>query len=183
MVKQESAYTWGLNLFGKSFPLNMTQTVAPKVENDVLRMEFDGSFYKAPDAPSYLESTLGHPAFPEINSTHRDQFWVHQDTVNSFFTYLSDEYLPFHMDNKNISDTLIQMIPQIKEVCQDQGLCNVSLAAGLADSAAGKQVVSFTQKDGIMIGDGSIMGTVDVMVLNSSVKNATKVISFETAFK
>lgn len=88
---------------------------------------------------------------------------MHQDTVNSYLQMFWADHHSMHFDNKNLSDTILSEIPELRHLCMHKGLCNTSLSISTISPPNGKSVVSFSQKDGVTFADGVQF---DIMVLN-----------------
>lgn len=186
MVANESAYTWALSVFGNKIPLNMTQTIAPSVKNHVIRLEFDGTFYEKPEVKSWLDEEMTeHPSFPELDNTHREQLWVHQDTLNSFLKlHFEDQILPHNpivMHDKKISDLVKQHMIELNYVCKDLSKCNVTLKANIYGMNNTNQLVSISQKDGIVVGD--LLAEIDFYLFKEDSRFPTKMMTLNTEFK
>lgn len=50
MLAQEGPYTFDMPIFGKTYPLNLTLTSAPKIGGDLIEINFDGLFDLAENA-------------------------------------------------------------------------------------------------------------------------------------
>ena len=105
MLAQEGPYTFDVPIFGKSYPLNLTMTAAPKIGSNLMQFYMDGLFDLA-------ENATDQDNFPmEINTewpqrfehSHSEQFYIHESMLNSLFRLLDDSYFPYTIKSKRPS--------------------------------------------------------------------------------
>ena len=75
--------------------------------------------------------------------------WIHQNTVNSLVGGIVDQYLPWTIFDKDLSDQLMAAFPEFRKVCGPD--TNISLTIDMTKNS----ILPFkmTMKDGILIGD------------------------------
>lgn len=104
--------------FGKEFPLNLTMSQAPAIDNEgIIKLQMDGLFVNSEkieeEAPFKL---LGHDAFPDMPSLdQREQFWIHQDTVNTLFKDAIPSMFPYTYTGPKVSAHLNESFPEVRE--------------------------------------------------------------------
>jgi len=110
MVANEGPYTFDLALknINKNFPLNMTMTKAPQIakNSDLILLNFDGLFHKPPTGNGAEFPMVNHTYFPQLTDAQYDQFWIHENMVNSLLSQLLPDVLPTKIANKGISDQI-----------------------------------------------------------------------------
>jgi len=115
-----------------------------------------------------------HTYFPDIEYTHREQFWLHQNTINSLINVAGPSFFPYNLASKDISGQLLQVFP---EVVKHYGK-EATITLDLSLAARGKTApVDITIKDGITLGnlDDSVT-TLGLVVSNGTVVNETAVV-------
>jgi len=116
---------------------------------------------------------IDHDYFPDIPYTHREQFWIHQNTINSLLNVAGPSFFPYHLVDKSISSQLMQVFP---EVVKYYGK-NVQIGLDVALAARGnKSPVQMNMKDGIVLGnlDDSVT-TIGLVCSNETTTNETAV--------
>lgn len=58
-------------------PLNMTLTQAPVVKDGLIDLNWNGRFIQELDSP--IDALP-----PRLDNSNSEQFWVHEDTLNSY---------------------------------------------------------------------------------------------------
>jgi hypothetical protein len=112
MVTNQTEYTWDLSLIDKKYPLNMTMTKAPEIAKDsnLIKLNFDGSFHKS--AGHLLPYT--HDFFPDMTGTHREQIWIHENTLNTLFSSAEEYYKDIELASPAMNKNLMMVLPELK---------------------------------------------------------------------
>jgi hypothetical protein len=189
MVNEQTPYTWDFGMLNKKYPLNMTQTTAPSLtpKNNLIKLNFDGTFHMANASG---ESFSNHAYFPDIPESHREQLWVHENTLNSFLMSAAEDLLPYTIDTDSLSISILQALPELKSLCGSQSKhsevvgfddkCKFSVSLNKAMQTGKDQMISITQNNGITLGGSNLK--IDIMYVNSTVTKPVKVAELETAF-
>ena len=116
MILHRNDYTFVTTAFGADKPLNLTTTVAPAIDDEgIITMQMDGLFV----TPKSVEEKapfklLGHDAFPDMPSLdQREQFWIHQDTVNSLFKDSINDMFPYNYGGASVAKLLNESFPEV----------------------------------------------------------------------
>jgi len=176
MVNNQTEFTWDFNLVSKNYPLNMTMTKAPEIAKDshLISLNFDGSFHKQGD---HLVPYT-HEFFPKVTGTHREQLWIHENTLNTFISSAMEFYKNIELASPAMNKNLLMVLPELKEVCG--GSCNFTFAINPRDTAS---MVSLTMAKGIVIGGPKTMFDVELFAMNETNGAPTSILTFETAMQ
>jgi hypothetical protein len=60
-----------------------------------------------------LKSIIAHDYFPQIKLSHRNQFWLHQNTLNSLWTVGQNVFFPIRHDFNETSQKLLNLLPEL----------------------------------------------------------------------
>jgi len=80
------------NIGKNEINLNMTMTTAPHLDNQIITLNFDGMFVDK-DVHTKNSDITSYP--PRIQNDRSNQFWIHEDMVNSLLEDLHDKAFPF----------------------------------------------------------------------------------------
>jgi hypothetical protein len=69
---------------------------------------------KVPSTVAY--PMADHDFFPNLVNSHRQQVWIHENTVNSLVQRIMGQYLPWTIFDKDLSDQLMQAFPEFRKV-------------------------------------------------------------------
>jgi hypothetical protein len=176
MIQKKGDYTFVTTMFGKDKPLNLTMSAAPAIDDEgIITLQMDGLFV----APKTLEEKfdfklLGHDAFPVMPQLNqREQFWIHQDTLNSLFKDAAPDMFPYTYNNAQVNKHLNDSFPEVANVFGP----DVTLMAKADWSPVNKEgPIDVTKKDGIRFQNSFL--NVDLIASNATVVNKT-VATFE----
>lgn len=112
MVIDQSEYTWDFGLLSKNYPLNMTMTMAPQLAKDsnLIKFNIDGTFHKVGE---HLKP-YSHDYFPTMTGTHREQLWIHQNTLNTLAASSASYFFPYKMSSPELKKNLLLVLPELK---------------------------------------------------------------------
>lgn len=182
MIAQEAPYTFDVAMFGLKSPLNLTMTTAPSIVKDssMIKLNFDGLFDK-PKAMNAMNFDLkDHEQFPDIQHSHRDQFWIHQNTINSFVQLNFDKLMPLNLNTTNISDEILEVLPDIEKKCGK----NVTVKGMKLDLLGdiNEAPIAMTRKDGIRVGNVSTTSVALEMLFDKCKMNGTEMNGLPLSF-
>jgi len=154
MVLHENDYTFVTTVFGEDYPLNLTSTMAPSLDDKgVVRMNLDGLFVMP--QKQELKSNfklLGHGFMPDSESyPQREQVWVHQDMLNSLIKKFVGTELVYGDDQ--VSQLINEMLPEIERSMGKTDVytrCNISAKNDV-------NPISIEANTGIMLGKNKPM--------------------------
>jgi len=153
MVAQEKPYSFDVSLMNLTTPLNMTMSMAPSIIKDshLIKLNFDGLFDK-PEKSNQMNYELdGHDLFPSVTESHREQLWIHQNTINSLMKQAYDQFLPLSINTKSISDEILEVFPEVVTKCGKNVSANAISFDLIGDLT--RPPFQMTQKDGIRVGN------------------------------
>ena len=137
-----------MKLYGKDLGLNLTMTTSPQIANDLIQINFDGIF-DLPEASSvkksFKPSKKAYP--PRFEHAHSEQFYIHQDTVNSLLYMANDKIFPKTFNDKTVNEKILYALPEItKKYGSDvQILLDISLDESVTNP------VSMNRKEGVAL--------------------------------
>ena len=176
MVTNQTEYTWDFTLLSQHYPLNMTMTTAPNlaVDSNLIKLNFDGTFHKEKghQAPYNIDY------FPDIAGTHREQLWIHQNTLNTLVSSAAEFYKDIEFSSPAMNKNLLLVLPELKTVCGDS--CNFTFAVNPRDT---DKMVTLTRANGIVIGGPKTMFDVELFVKTEAMDAPKSVLTFETAMQ
>jgi len=109
MIATEGPNTWMTDIISPLAPLNMTATTYPRFDSDtgLISMNFDGRFMdvieKAMEVPVNAADSIPR------EKKQKEQFFLHESTLNSLLFDLSDSYMPINVESEAISASLLQV--------------------------------------------------------------------------
>ena len=174
MVTNQSEYTWDFSLLSKNYPLNMTMTTAPNlaVDSKLIKLNFDGTFHKK---NGHLVPYT-HDYFPDISGTHREQMWIHQNTLNTLVSSAAEYYKDIEFSSPTMTDDLLLVLPELKDICGDS--CNFTFAVNPRDTDS---MITLTRANGIIMGGPKTKFEAKFLVRTETDAAPKTVLTFETA--
>lgn len=163
------------NIFDPRFPLNLTTTQPPTVNNQtkVVSLNFDGTFYDTTKKTNHVSGNTKPPM--RLRNMNSNQFFVHQSMIASLLVPLLQEQMPLEIFDQNTTSQILQLFPEIQfhygESIQTDLDINISGESG--------DVLRINQLSGIEIGKGAEKLQVSLIV---KCKN-DQMADFETAVK
>lgn len=176
MLAQEGPYTFDVPILGKTYPLNLTMTTAPKIGEDLIQIYFDGLFHPAENA------TDEHNFPKEINSewpmrfehSHSEQFYIHESMINSLFRLLDDSVFPYTMKSTNLDAAVKAAFPELAKKYGND--VEVSLALTMVPNNTATPI-QMKAESGIVLGSlDDVSTTVGILCSNSEVQNEEAVV-------
>jgi hypothetical protein len=159
-MAKSNATTYDVPYMGHDYGINLTFTAAPKIGDDLIRVNFDGVFDSivAPLSPAKKFPRTPKTYRPRLPHAHAQQFWVHQDTFNSMFFQAKDEIFPMYVNSSQISDALIANFPIL---AGSKVFANISLSANAP--------FTLTAANGVTINSPAVV----TIIANKNGKNTT----------
>lgn len=120
---------------------------------------------------------VNHTYFPKYSNAQYDQFWIHENMVNSLLSQIIPEFIPTNISNKGISDQISQVFPEFHKKCGK----DMSLIFGI-NAVESPNMVPFkmTQDRGFVVGDqDSVILKLDMIADKCNDKFNTTLISLQ----
>lgn len=176
MVANQTEYTWDLNLLSKKFPLNMTMTRSPELVKDshLIKLNFDGTFHK--QGGHFV--TYSHDYFPDLTGTHREQLWIHQNTLNTLIASAAEHYKNIKLSSPELKQNLIAVLPELSQVCGNS--CNFTFVINPRYTAS---MLNLTMANGIVIGGPNTLFDIMLNATNQTNGAPINVLTLETAMQ
>jgi len=175
MVANEQPYDFEVPVEGLN--LNLTMTTAPRMKegSDLIEIFFDGLFDMPKGAAqsfrqAYTGDITSYP--PRLAHSNSEQFWIHEDTIDSMLRVAGATIFPLHYSDKTIT---AEFLSTFREVQAHYGAdATIDFQLTLKDGGAAKPI-TFNRKHGVTLGgqNGEITSVIDVIVSNSTTVNET----------
>jgi hypothetical protein len=175
MVANEQPYDFELPVEGLN--LNLTMTTAPRTKegSDVIEIFFDGLFDMPQGAArSFREAYTGditnYP--PRLEHSNSEQFWIHEDTIDSMLKVAGATIFPLHYTEKTITAEFLNTFREVKAHYGADATIDFQLT--LKDGGSAKPI-TFDRVHGVSLGghNNDITSVIDVIVSNGTVVNET----------
>ena len=104
MIANEGEYTFVLPLMGNSLPLNLTMTHAPTTKDNLIELFFNGIFVMPKNSSKKFDfdgDITDYP--PRLEHSHSEQFWLHEDTIDSFLDVAGEMLFPIMVYSEDIN--------------------------------------------------------------------------------
>jgi len=175
MVANEQPYDFEVPVEGLN--LNLTMTTAPRMKegSDLIEVFFDGLFDMPKGAAqsfrqAYTGDITNYP--PRLAHSNSEQFWIHEDTVDSMLRVAGATIFPLHYSEKTIT---AEFLSTFREVHAHYGAdATIDFQLTLKDEGAAKPI-TFDRNHGVTFGghNNDITSVIDVIVSNGTVVNET----------
>lgn len=173
MIANEGEYTFVLPVFGQNLPLNMTMTHAPITHDNLIELFFNGIFDMPKGSSKKFDFNNDISDYPpRLQHSHSEQFWLHEDTIDSMLDVAGESIYPIEVNNPDLTKQLLQIFYELRKHYGSavQAHLGVSLLPG------DDKTIGFNQEKGITIGQrGEVKITVDIICSNATVFNETAV--------
>jgi hypothetical protein len=149
---------------GSTTGFNYTMVQAPSLSaaSDLFSFELDGTFYDFSAKSNHVDEHANTPAYNA--DSHKEQFYLHQSTVNSFFFALEKNYMPLSLNKPSISAQLLQLLPEIGMKFGDK----TNLALDVSILPLSKTPFQFDTKAGLRLGANDDVKIQMVIYANST---------------
>jgi hypothetical protein len=175
MVANEQPYDFEVPVEGLN--LNLTMTTAPRMKegSDLIEIFFDGLFDMPKGAAlnfreAYAGDITSYP--PRIEHSNSEQFWIHEDTIDSALRVAGATIFPLHYSEKTITAEFLATFAEVQARYGADATIDFQLT--LRDEGAAKPI-TFDRAHGVTLGgkNGEITSIIDVIVSNATVANET----------
>ena len=173
MIANEGEYTFVLPLMGNSLPLNLTMTHAPTTKDNLIELFFNGIFVMPKNSSKKFDfdgDITDYP--PRLEHSHSEQFWLHEDTIDSLLDVAGEMLFPIMVYSEDINKQLLQIFYELRKYYGSA----VNTHLGFSLLPGNDKTVSFDRVKGITVGDrGDVKITIDIICSNATTTNDTAV--------
>jgi hypothetical protein len=157
---------------GDEISLNLTMSSAPDVKKgaSLINLYFNGMFVDK-DVTASISDITEYP--PRLQHVQSEQFWIHQNMVDSLFQDVGDKLFPLTVASPDIS---AQMLQVFHEVAIYYGT-DAKVALDVTLDTSNPKTIGFSTVDGITIGaDSPVTATIKMICSNATTVNETAVV-------
>jgi hypothetical protein len=160
------------NVFDPNFPLNLTLTQAPHLDNTTkfLNLNFDGTFFDTAKGTNHVNKNT---VFPErIKGLNSNQIFIHQSMISSLAIAMGQKYFPMTINDANATIQILQLFPEIKEHYGESIKADLDIDL----TASSGDLLAFNQHAGIEIGKNQSLNVkLEIRCSNSTHEEETAV--------
>ena len=148
--------------------INLTMTQAPDLSTpDLVKVFFNGLIL---DNGKVTQTVSGIQMPPRLQHSSSEQFWLHENMVDSLLDAVANEVFPLSLKNKVIADTLKQLFPEIAATYGAEADASLSLTVQTGEGRA----VAFDKVNGVVLGDkNDVITTIEVICSNHTTMSET----------
>jgi len=95
MASNEGPFDFDVDVYGNSVALNLTMTTAAEIQNNLVKINFDGTFH-APNGTVGPKNMIKKYA-PRFEHSHSEQIFIHQSMVNSLLKTAESSFFPINL--------------------------------------------------------------------------------------
>lgn len=173
MIANEGEYTFVVPIMGDSLPLNLTMTHAPTTKDNLIELFFNGIFDMPKNSTKKFNFDHDITAYPpRLQHSHSEQFWLHEDTIDSLLDVAGQSMFPIMVNSEDITKQLLQIFYELRHHYGPA----VKAHLGISLLPGDDKTIAFDHIKGITVGQrGEVKITIDIICSNATHVNETAV--------